>query len=70
MFFFTEKTIPFKGFRGDPTFPRGSNFFQGGSKTHITCDFQGVRTPYPLSGCAHDEVSIKQGTCLFRQTRF
>ena len=46
-----KKTIIFQGFRGGPTFSRGSNFFQGGGgrrvqllipiETHITCDFPG-----------------------------
>ena len=50
-------TIIFQGFRGCPTFSRGSNFFQGWGEvqmlisieTHITCDFPGggVRAPYP-----------------------
>ena len=26
----SKKTINFQGFRGGPTFSRGSNFFQGG----------------------------------------
>ena len=25
-------------------------------ETHMTCDFPGVRTPYPHSGSAHDLV--------------
>ena len=49
-------------------FPGGSNFFLGGGgggggvqmlisiETHMTCDFPGVRTPYPHSGSAHDLV--------------
>ena len=41
--------------------PEGSKIFQGGGggsnclfpiETHITCDFQGVRTPCPPSGSA------------------
>ena len=49
-------------------FPGGSNCFLGGGggrggvqmlisiETHMTCDFPGVRTPYPHSGSAHDLV--------------
>ena len=50
--FIAEKTILSQGSREDPTFSRGSNYFQGVQmlifiETHITCDFPGeVRTPY------------------------
>ena len=51
----SKKTIIFQVSRGrDPTFSRGSNFFQVGSnclfpiKTHISCDFlRGVQAHNP-----------------------
>ena len=60
----SKKTIIFQGFRGGPTYSRGSNFFQGWGEvqmlisieTHITSDFPGgwgVRAPYSPSGSAH-----------------
>ena len=55
-----------------PRIQRGYNIFQGGPtfslvggggvqmlisiETHMTCDFPGVRTPFPHSGSAHDLV--------------
>ena len=55
--FVSKKTIICQGSSGGGTFSKGgSNFIQGGGgsncffpiETHITCDFQGVRTPAPL----------------------
>ena len=46
----SKKTIIFEGFRGVPTFTRGSNFFRGiqmliSIETDITCDISGGSIP-------------------------
>ena len=58
-------------------FPGGSNFFLGWGgggvqmlisiETHMTCDFPGVRTPYPHSGSAHDLVIYFLGRFLYNR---
>ena len=40
---------------GGPTFSRGGIRMLISIETHITCDFQGVRTPYLHSGSADME---------------
>ena len=80
--FVTEKTILFQGSRRGPTFSRGGGgggrglqlFSRGGgvqmlisTETHITCDFQGFRTPYPLlwiRTCPRFVYASKEGYLL------
>ena len=69
----SKKNIIFQGFRGGPTFSRGSKFFQGGGggggggvqmlisiETHRTCDFQGESGPPipPLDPCMSSAVYL------------
>ena len=61
----SKKTIIFQGFRGVPTFTRGSNFFFRGVQmlisieTDITCDIpRESGPPIPTSGSLHDWIRI------------